>query len=113
MLQIRTSRLGDFSPAAALADEVSASLSFFTLKTNQKAENGVFFLCHCCAQSLSLLLLISFQQLLLFIYEIEIKVSTQFLFARRLSVIAFLSAACVPHTLLYLPFKISLCWVES
>lgn len=45
-------------------------------------------------------MLISFQKLLLFIYEVKIKVSTRILFARRLSVISPLSAACVLHTLL-------------
>lgn len=47
MLQIRTSRFGDkclgyVSRAAALTDEVCASPSFLTLKTNQRAENAIF-----------------------------------------------------------------------
>lgn len=49
---------------------------------------------------------------LLFIYEFKINVSTQFLFARRLSVISSYLPACVLHTVLYLPFKISLFPVE-
>lgn len=88
MLQIRTSRQRNDMMTKALdmclkqllsLMSFFASPSFLTLKTNQPTENAFFF-CHCCAQSFRpLSLLISFQPLLLFIYEFKINVSTQFL----------------------------------
>lgn len=121
MLQIRISRqrndMETMASDASLKQLLSlmrfffASPSSLTLKTNQRSENAIFATAvHKVSDPL--LLLISFQPLLLFIYVFKINVSTQFLFARRLSVISFLSAACVLHTVLYLPFKISLFCVE-